>query len=123
MRHPPGINRVYGAGDGNRANAIGQNKALLPVSQFQWSQMESSCFSGRVSPRNASFSMFSNIDLSQAALKKPLLKSTSAVSHVSLNLAKSCLDCLRPFLASRSVKYCLNNSITKLCTFLPCCMV
>src|SRR5271170_6492606 len=32
---------VFGAGDGNRTNTIGQNKALLPVFQFNWSQMES----------------------------------------------------------------------------------
>ena len=30
-----------GAGDGNRTNTIGQNKALLPVFQFNWSQLES----------------------------------------------------------------------------------
>jgi hypothetical protein len=32
---------VSGAGDGNRTNTIGQNKALLPAFQFNWSQMES----------------------------------------------------------------------------------
>lgn len=29
----------FGAGDGNRTNTIDQNKALLPVSQFNWSQI------------------------------------------------------------------------------------
>jgi len=32
---------MTGAGDGNRTNTTGQIKALLPVSQFNWSQMES----------------------------------------------------------------------------------